>query len=198
MNKSVNRTIGYARVSSTDQHLEVQLEKLKAAGCAPDDIYSEKLSGTSTTGREELAKALKALRPGDTFICVRLDRLARSVTDLLAIIKRLEDGGVTFKCTDQLVDTSGPMGKFVLTMLGAFAEFEHGIRRERQQDGIVNAKTKDKARRAQGLEAETYKGRPASIDATKVAKLKADGLGASAIAKRLGIGRASVYRVLEA
>jgi DNA invertase Pin-like site-specific DNA recombinase len=177
--------IGYGRVSSVGQSLEVQRDQLKVAGC--DKLFLEKKTGTTTKGRDQLALALDYVREGDTFVVTRLDRLARSVSDLLDIIKRLEAKSVGFRCTEQSgMDTTGPMGKLLLTILGAFAEFENGIRKERQMDGIARAK-------AEGV----YKGRPATIDAAKVAKLKAEGLGASAIAKRLRIGRASVYRVLE-
>jgi DNA invertase Pin-like site-specific DNA recombinase len=177
--------IGYGRVSSVGQSLEVQRDQLKAAGC--DKLFLEKKSGTSTKGRDQLAEALDYVREGDTFVVTRLDRLARSVGDLLTIIKRLEEKGVGFRCTEQAgVDTTGPMGKLMLTILGAFAEFENGIRKERQMDGIARAK-------AEGV----YKGRPTTIDASAIAALKSDGLGATAIAKRLKIARASVYRVLE-
>lgn len=179
------KLVGYGRVSSTDQKLDVQTEKLTAAGCTK--LFLEKKSGKSTEGRTSLAEALDYVREGDTLIVTRFDRLARSTTDLLAILERLAKQGVAFRCIDQNIDTSGAMGKFLLTIMGAVAEFELSIRKERQLDGIAKAK-------AEGV----YKGRPASIDAAKIAKLKADGLGASAIAKKLKIGRASVYRVLDA
>jgi DNA invertase Pin-like site-specific DNA recombinase len=188
--------VGYGRVSSVGQNIETQRDQLKAAGCKK--VFLEKKTGTTTEGREQLALALDYVREGDVFVVTRLDRLARSTTDLLAIIKALADKGVAFKCTEQDVSTSGAMGKLTLTILAAFAEFENGIRKERQMDGIARAKAEDKERKAQGLDAETYRGRPATIDPAEVARLKADGLGASAIAKRLKIGRASVYRVLEA
>jgi DNA invertase Pin-like site-specific DNA recombinase len=176
--------IGYGRVSSVGQSLEVQKDQLKAAGC--EKLFLEKKSGTSTHGRDQLAMALDYAREGDTFVVTRLDRLARSVSDLLAIIKQLSDKGVGFRCAEQAgVDTTGPMGKLMLTVLGAFAEFENGIRKERQMDGIARAK-------AEGV----YRGRPAKIDAKKIAALRDEGLGATMIAKRLKIGRASVYRVL--
>jgi DNA invertase Pin-like site-specific DNA recombinase len=176
--------IGYGRVSSVGQSLEVQSDQLKAAGCKK--LFLEKKSGASTEGRDQLALALDYVREGDTFVVTRLDRLARSVSDLLAIIKRLADKGVGFRCTEQAgVDTTGPMGKLMLTILGAFAEFENGIRKERQMDGIARAKAKG-----------VYQGRPAKIDADRIAALKSEGLGATMIAKRLKIGRASVYRVL--
>jgi len=188
-------SIGYGRISSVGQNIEAQHDKLKAAGCKK--VFLETKSGTTTDGREQLAAALDYVRDGDVFVVTRLDRCSRSTSDLLGIIKTLTDKGVAFKCTEQDVNTSGALGKLTLTILAAFGEFENGIRRERQMDGISRAKAEDKARKDNGLDAETYRGRPATIDAAAVAKLKSDGLGASAIAKRLNIGRASVYRVLE-
>jgi len=122
---------------------------------------------------------------GDTIVVTRIDRLARSIADLAGIVRSLEAKGVALKATEQPIDTSTAAGRAFLQMLGVFAEFETAIRRERQMEGIAKAK-----------EAGVYKGRPPSIDAAKIAVLKADGLGASAIAKQLGIGRASVYRAL--
>lgn len=178
------KVIGYGRVSSTDQHLEVQRDKLKAAGCTK--LFLEQKSGKTTAGRDQLEAALEFVREGDTFVVTRFDRLARSTVDLLSILETLKAKGVDFKCTDQKIDTSGPMGKFFLTIMGAVAEFELGIRKERQLDGIAKAK-----------EAGIYKGRKRTVDAAAVKKLADDGLGATAIADKLGIGRASVYRALE-
>jgi DNA invertase Pin-like site-specific DNA recombinase len=175
--------IGYACISSVGQSLDVQREQLEAAGC--DEVFLEKKSGTTTEGRDALAEAIKYARKGDTFIVTRLDRLARSLSDLLSIMAQLKAKGVAFRCTEQTgVDTTGPMGKLMLSVLGAFAEFENGIRKERQIDGIGRAK-------ARGV----YKGRPDSIKATDIHALREQGLGATAIAKRLKIARASVYRV---
>jgi DNA invertase Pin-like site-specific DNA recombinase len=174
---------GYARVSSSDQSLDVQQAALKAAGCTV--IRSEKKSGTTTDGRTELQTLIDFAHRGDAIIVTRIDRLARSIADLAGIVRALETKGVALKATEQPIDTSTAAGRAFLQMLGVFAEFETAIRRERQLEGIAKAK-----------EAGVYKGRPQSIDANKVLALKADGLGASAIAKRLGIGRASVYRML--
>jgi DNA invertase Pin-like site-specific DNA recombinase len=175
--------VGYARVSSAGQDLDIQLAALKAAGC--DVIRSEKVSGTSTEGRAELQTVLAFLRRGDTLMVTKIDRLARSIADLSNIARELNSKGVALKATDQPIDTSSAAGKAFLGMLGVFAEFETNIRRERQLEGIAAAK-----------KAGVYKGRPATIRAEDIAKLKAEGLGASEIAKRLKIGRASVYRVL--
>jgi DNA invertase Pin-like site-specific DNA recombinase len=176
--------IGYARVSTTDQNTAVQVEALRAAGC--EVIREEKASGTTTEGRTELATVLDFLRPGDVLTVTRIDRLARSIGDLAAIVRQIEAKGAALACTEQPVDTGTAAGKAFLGMLGVFAEFETNIRKERQMEGIAKAK-------AQGV----YQGRKASIDAEKVRQLHAAGVGATAIAKQLGIGRASVYRLLE-
>jgi len=177
--------VGYARVSSVGQSLAVQLAALTAAGA--EKIFSEKLSGTQASNRPALQDALDFVRDGDELICVRLDRLARSVSDLLAICERLVSKGVGFRCIDQsAIDITSSSGKLMLTILGAVASFENDIRRERQKDGIDAAKL-----------AGVYKGGKARIDVAKVRALRADGLGASQIAATLKIGRASVYRVLQ-
>jgi len=133
-----------------------------------------------------LQDALEWLREGDTLVVTRLDRLARSGKDLHDIIDKLSSKKVGFQCMQQgAVDTTTSMGKLVLGILGAVAEFETDIRKERQRDGIEKAKKRG-----------VYKGRPASIDADKVRELKAAGMGGAAIANEMGIGRASVYRLL--
>ncbi|TYL86777.1 recombinase family protein [Bradyrhizobium cytisi] len=178
-------TIGYARVSTTDQNLDVQEATLRAAGC--DLIRSEKRSGTTTNGREALHTVLDFLRTGDVLMVTRIDRLARSIGDLQDIVRTVKARGASLRATEQPIDTSTAAGKCFLDMLGVFAEFETNLRRERQMEGIADAK-------ARGV----YKGRKPSVDVTKVKALHAEGQGPSAIAKALGIGRASVYRALEA
>jgi DNA invertase Pin-like site-specific DNA recombinase len=175
--------IGHARVSTTDQNLELQESALRAAGC--DVIRSEKRSGTTTAGRDELRTVLDFLRKGDTLMVTRIDRLARSIGDLQDIVRAVRAKGASLKAIEQPIDTSTAAGKCFLDMLGVFAEFETNLRRERQLEGIADAK-------ARGV----YKGRKASIDQARIKKMKADGVGASAIAKALKIGRASVYRAL--
>ncbi len=115
----------------------------------------------------------------------RIDRLARSIADLQDIVRTLRTKGVTLKATEQPIDTSTAAGKAFLDMLGVFAEFETNLRRERQMEGIARAK-------AAGI----YRGRKPIIDADQVRRLAGDGLGATQIARQLGIGRASVYRIL--
>ena len=176
--------VGYARVSTGMQSLDVQTGALLEAGCGK--IFAEKRSGNSTTGRIELEDALDWLREGDTLVVTRLDRLARSAVDLHFLIAKLAAKGVGFRCLQQgAIDTTTSTGKLLLGVLASIAEFETDIRRERQREGIESAKLKG-----------VYKGRKATIDVDAVCELKAQGVGPSAIASKLKIGRASVYRVL--
>ena len=175
--------LGYARASTTDQDVTIQIEALRAAGCTA--IRSEKRSGTSTAGRTELATILDFIRAGDTLVVTRIDRLARSLGDLQDIVRTLKEKGAALKATEQPIDTSTAAGKAFLDMLGVFAEFETNLRRERQMEGIAQAK-----------ERGVYRGRKAVISVADIQARKAQGMGASAIAKELGISRASVYRVI--
>ncbi|MBD2801760.1 recombinase family protein [Xenorhabdus sp. M] len=176
---------GYARVSTNDQDLALQLQMLRVAGC--EIIRAEKASGTKRDGRSELQLLLDFLHPGDTLIVTRIDRLARSIKDLQDIVYSLNQRGITLKATEQPVDTRPAAGKAFLDMLGVFAEFETNLRRERQLEGIAAAK-------ARGV----YRGRKSSIDPAEVYRLYVvEKMGATAIARQLGIGRASVYRVLD-
>ena len=178
--------VGYGRVSSSGQSLDIQLEALAAAGC--EKVFAEKMSGRSTRDREQLAQALDFVREGDIFAVTRLDRLARSVGDLHQIIERLTEKGVAFRCLNQsAVETETSMGRLLIGVLSAVAAFEADIRRERQMEGVLKAKAAGK-----------YRGRPASIDPVRVKELRQTGMGASQIAKTMGIGRASVYRMLAA
>jgi DNA invertase Pin-like site-specific DNA recombinase len=174
---------GYARVSTTDQDLSLQEAVLKAAGCTV--IRAEKKTGTSRKGRTELETLMDFLRPGDTLVVTRIDRLARSLRDLQNIVHDLRERGAHLRATEQPVNTATAAGKAFLDMLGVFAEFETNLRRERQMEGIAAAK-----------ERGVYKGRPKSIDAEDVKRLLKEGVGATEVAKRLGIGRASVYRLV--
>ena len=175
---------GYARVSTTDQDLTIQIDALNAAGC--ENIRQEKVSGTSIQGRDELNTLLEFLREGDELVVTRVDRLARSIRDLQNIVYDLNKKGITISATEQPIDTKTSAGKCFLDMLGVFGEFETNLRKERQMEGIAKAKEKG-----------VYKGRKPSVDVQKVREMRDSGMGASAIAKELGIGRASVYRALE-
>ena len=175
---------GYARVSTLDQNLGIQRAALKVAGC--DVIRAEKASETRRDGRTELQVLLDFLLPGDALVVTRIDRLARSLRDLQNIVHELKERRVTLRATEQPIDTGTAAGKAFLDMLGVFAEFETNLRKERQAEGIAAAK-------ARGV----YKGRKAKIDAAVVRKLRyGEKQGPAEIARRLGIGRASVYRVL--
>jgi DNA invertase Pin-like site-specific DNA recombinase len=174
---------GYARVSSVDQDLAIQTQALTAAGC--DIVRSEKVSGTSAKGREELKLLLTFLREGDCLVVTRIDRLARSVCDLALIVRDLEARGISLRATEQDINTSTPAGRAFLQMLGVVSEFETAIRRERQMEGITSAKAKG-----------VYKGRKKTIKPEKVQVLRAEGLGITEIANQLKISRQSVYRAL--
>ena len=175
--------VGYARVSSVSQNLDSQLKSLNEYGC--EKIFQEKVSGTSTQGRDKLKQCLEFVREGDEFVITRIDRCSRSILDLQLIVKQLKEKGVTISATEQPISNKDATGKCFMDMLGVFGEFETNLRRERQMEGIAKAK-----------ERGVYKGRKPSVDVEKVRELKARGMGASAIAKEMGIGRASVYRAL--
>jgi len=178
--------VGYARVSSSGQNLEVQHDQLAAAGC--DKVFSEKRSGRTTDGRDALADAIDFVREGDILTVTRLDRLARSVIDLHKIVIQLAAKGCGFRVLQQSgIDTTTSTGKLTLSILGAVAEFEADIRKERQRDGIDRAK-------ANGV----YRGRKPSIDTNRIETLMAAGMNPAAIAREMGIGRASVYRLVAA
>lgn len=174
---------GYARVSTIDQNAAVQEEALTNAGC--DMIRVEKKSGTSREGRSELETLLAFLREGDVLVVTRIDRLARSIADLQTIIAEVKAKGAQLQCTEQPVDTGTAAGKAFLDMLGVFAEFETNLRKERQMEGIAAAK-----------ERGVYKGRRPSIDRDQIHAMNAEGISPTEIARRLGIGRTSVYRCL--
>lgn len=177
--------IGYGRVSSTGQSLDIQEEKLRAAGA--EELFMEKKSGATKDGRDQLEAALRYARKGDVLMVTKLDRLARSMTDMMSIVADLDARGVGFKVLDNsAIDTTTPSGRMLLGIMASFAEFETALRKERQSDGIAKAKTKG-----------VYKGRPAKLPADRVRELHDQGLGPSAIAKELTISRASVYRLLK-
>lgn len=175
---------GYARTSTTGQNPEAQVAALEAAGC--DVIRIEQKTGTKLKGRTELAALLEFMREGDTLVVTRVDRLARSISDLQTIVQTLKSKGVSLQCTEQPVDTSTAAGKAFLDMLGVFAELETNLRKERQAEGIANAK-------ARGV----YKGRPADNERiATIFDLKRQGIGATEIARRVGVARSYVYKVL--
>ena len=175
--------VGYRRVSTEDQNFDRQ--DLGAV----DKLFEEKLSGKNAKDRPALNSMLDWVREGDSVLVHSIDRLARDLRDLQTIIQTLNDKGVsiTFKSENLTFSASSDDAKLQLQMMGAFAEFERNIIRKRQAEGIAKAKAK-------GL----YNGRPKTVDDAKVKELKASGMGATAIAKALGIGRATVYKSLAA
>jgi len=173
--------IGYARVSSAGQDYQSQIDRLARDGCAP--IRAEKVTGSVREGRGELGAVLDFIREGDELVVVRLDRLARSTRDTLNIVAELEARGASLRVLEPEISTGGDLGRIVITTLGMVAELERSFLRERQKAGIAAAK-----------ERGVYKGRRKSVDSSAIASLRAQGLGPTAIAKRLGISRMTVYR----
>jgi DNA invertase Pin-like site-specific DNA recombinase len=177
--------IGYARSSTVDQEAgyQAQMRALRAAGC--EKVFAEKVSSVAQRG--QLEAALDYAREGDALVVTKLDRLARSVAHLVAIGERLDAKGVSLKVLEQAIDTATPTGRLMFNMLGAIAQFERELMLERQREGVAKAKAEGK-----------YKGRAptARAKASEVRRLRGEGVGATAIGKRLNISRASVYRVL--
>ncbi|MBM2294367.1 recombinase family protein [Sulfitobacter pseudonitzschiae] len=177
--------IGYARVSTTDQGLDVQLAKLKAQGC--EIIRSEKVSGASRDGRGELKTVIDFLRPGDELMVTRLDRLGRDTRDVLNIIHDCEQKGAFVTVLDPYVSTQGDMGHLVITVLGMVAQMERRFIKDRQRDGIERAKLNG-----------VYKGGQRRIDRDSVLALKQKGVTPTQIATQVGCSRMQVYRILNA
>jgi DNA invertase Pin-like site-specific DNA recombinase len=179
--------VGYARTSTTDQKagFEAQRVQLEQAGC--ERIFAEQVSSVDVTAREKLAEALAFVRSGDTLVVTKLDRLARSIAHLMQLTEELGAKGVALRILNLGVDTATPTGKLILTVLGGIAEFERSIMLERQREGIAKAKREGK-----------YRGRAptARAKADQIRQLMARGQGATAVARELGIGRNSVYRIL--
>ena len=177
--------VGYARTSTVDQiaGFEAQSKELSAAGC--EKIFREQVS--SVTVRLQLQSALDFVRDGDVFVVTKLDRLARSVGDLMAILQALERKHVAVRILNLGMDTQTPTGKLMLTVLGGVAQFEREMMLERQREGIAKAKSYGK-----------YKGRK-PIDPERrqhVLRLASEGVTKISIARQLGIGEATVYRIL--
>ena len=141
--------IGYARVSSRTQSLDIQTDALTGANCTK--IFAEKFTGTRTTGRVELERLLEYVREGDIVCIAKLDRLARSLPDLLKITAKLESKGVELRCLDQAIDTTTPEGRMTYQILGAVAEFETSIRKARQREGIDAALAKGLTARSKAV-----------------------------------------------
>ena len=181
--------VGYARTSTATQEagLEAQRRDLEAAGC--ERIFAEQVSSVDRDKRTQLAEALEFIREGDVLVATKMDRLARSVPHMLEIAERVSAKGAGLRIlANGDMDTTTPTGRLMLQVLSSVAEFERAIMIERQREGIAKAKAAGK-----------YRGRAptAQRQADDVKRLRDEGMGATAIAKQLGIGRASVYRVLD-
>ncbi len=179
----MGRRIGYARVSTDDQDLSVQKAALDRDNCAI--VFEEKRSGTKRAGRAQLDLALKVLIKGDTLVVTRLDRLGRSLRDLANIAHEIDLVGAHLRVIEQSVDTATSAGRAFFGMLAVFAQFETDVRRDRQAEGISKAK-----------KAGVYTGGKPRIDRQRVRALDAEGMGPAAIARKLGVARMSVYRIL--
>lgn len=178
--------VGYARVSTQDQNPALQLDALKAVGC--EKVFTEKASGAQRD-RPELAAALSYMRPGDSLVVWKLDRLARSMPQLIDTVSRLEDQGIGFRSLTEAIDTTTAGGKLVFHIFGALAEFERSVIRERTRAGLKAAR--DRGRKG---------GRPPALSAPDLAAAKAllrdPAITVDEVATRLKVSPATLYRHL--
>lgn len=184
----MGKILGYGRISTSDgQDVASQRAALEANGAVV--VFSEVGNGSTLQGRSQLETALTLLEKGDVLLALNPDRIARDTADLLLVARRVVEKGAVLRVIDPSINFDGSdiMAEAMLTLFGMIGRIEKHFLKCRQRRGIEAAREKG-----------VYKGRPASIDCNKVRELKTEGLGASAIAKRLGIGRASVYRLLQA
>lgn len=175
--------IGYARVSTTDQSLDIQVTQLKAAGC--EVVRSETGSGKTRSGRTELETIMQFLREGDELVVSRLDRLGRSTRDVLNLVHELDERGASLRVLEPEVTTAGTMGRMVITILGMVADMELTFIKDRQRAGIEAAK-------AEGV----YKGRRKNVDDEEIRRLIAVGATKAEVARQLGVSRMTIYRAL--
>lgn len=175
--------IGYARISTPDQDLALQLDALHAAGC--ERIYEEKASGAKEE-RPELARAIDHMRKGDVLVVWKLDRLARSLKQLVLVLEDLGKRGVGFRCLAPAIDTTTPEGRLLYSITGAFAEFERAIIQQRTRAGL-------KAALARGRKG----GRPKALDEAAKSKARAmlrdPEISVAAVAEVLGVSRSTLY-----
>ncbi len=180
----MKQRIGYARVSTDDQHLDLQRDALTKAGCSV--IYEESASGRSTT-RLELEQCRKALRPGDTLVVWRLDRLGRSLPDLVQIVAELEQRGIGFESLNEKIETDSAAGKLVFHVFAALSEFERNLIRERTQAGLAAARARGRAG-----------GRKPKLDERQVREIKAllrdPDIHVADVARRYGVSRTTLYK----
>lgn len=180
----MNQRIGYARVSTDDQQLDLQRDALTLAGCRV--IYEETASGKSAD-RLELEQCRKALRAGDTLVVWRLDRLGRSLPDLVKIVADLEQRGIGFESLSEKIETGTAAGKLVFHVFAALSEFERNLIRERTQAGLVAARARGRAG-----------GRKPKLDDQKVREIKAllrdPDIQVADVARRYGVSRTTLYK----
>jgi DNA invertase Pin-like site-specific DNA recombinase len=183
----MNQRIGYARVLTNDQNLAVQRDALKAAGCSV--IYEETASG-KRAGRPELDQCRKALRAGDTLVVWRLDRLGRSLPDLVQIVGELEQKGIGFESVTERIETGSAAGKLVFHVFAALAEFERNLIRERANAGLAAARARGRAG-----------GRKPKLDEKDVKEIRAlwrdKSIPVADIARRYGVSRTTLYKHLD-
>lgn len=182
----MNQRIGYARVSTVEQSLDLQLDALRHAGVGDGFIYEDKASGKSSD-RPALASCLKALRSGDTLVVWRLDRLGRSLSDLLRIVSELGARGVGFESLTEKIDTTSAAGKLIFHVFAALAEFERNLTLERTQAGLIAA-------RARGRSG----GRKPKLDAKQIRHIRAllrdPNTSVAELARDYGVSRTTIYK----
>ncbi|MCM2294694.1 recombinase family protein [Allorhizobium sp. BGMRC 0089] len=176
--------IGYARVSTSEQDLSIQIERLKTAGCQV--IRSETGSGSSRQGRSELETILQFLHAGDELVVLRLDRLGRSTRDVLNIVHELDEKRAALRVLEPEISTAGDMGRMVITILGMVADMELKFIKDRQRAGVEAAK-------ALGV----YKGRKKAVNDDEIRKRIASGTTKANLARQLGVSRMTIYRALK-
>jgi DNA invertase Pin-like site-specific DNA recombinase len=185
----VGRLVGYARVSTEDQHLRMQEEALRSAGVLPENFHSDQKSGADTK-RQGLSFALKDCRPGDTLVVWKLDRLTRSTAHLYDILKYLDEKGVGFRSLTEAIDTATPSGRLVMGVLAVIAQFERELIAQRTSTGIQTIK----AKRARGEKWEW--GRKLIMTEAKIkraGKMLNSGKSGPEVAAALGVSTASIY-----
>lgn len=179
------RLFGYARVSTSQQSLDIQIKVLKESGVKSSRIFTDKTSG-SQTNRRGLNLLRVKVEEGDVILVTKLDRLGRDTADMIQLIKEFDQVGVSIRFLDDGISTEGTMGKMVVTILSAVAEAERQRILERTNEGRIEAKAK-------GVKF----GRKRTISRAQVKSMKAKGVGATEIAQQLGIGRSTVYKLLK-
>jgi len=179
------RLFGYARVSTSQQSLDIQINSLKSEGVKSSRIFTDKISG-SHADREELKLLRVKVEEGDVILVKKLDRLGRDTADMIQLIKEFDGMGVSIRFLDDGISTEGTMGKMVVTILAAVAQAERQRILERTNEGRIEAKTN-------GVKF----GRKRTVDREKVLAMKSEGIGATEISKELGIGRSTIYKLLK-